>query len=467
LAKSSKWWEADDRVVAALFLVGLAISLWMISRVQAGYDATDMLSRGWLLIQKGIWVPLGNPATGGGYVPGGMTALLVGLPLGLWMDHRAPILLILITHIVAYLLLDRLIKETLGPGARILFAVFYWINPWRLYQSAWLDNSNYAFIAGAIHLWACYRQRHKPNLWLSFLMVAMVGLSVQLHLSALVLILSALFLWWRGYWKVHWGGAILGAAVTFGGLVPFALLAIQHPELIPINRDPVGLGLVRISPVLKGIIYWFRYGSLFCSSQSMYAFDFSRSVGPWLSSSLTRVFVVLGMGLGSLTIAVPILANFWCWRRRGKSHRVRAVVEDVDTRSWLREYALWSLVACVAANALSPAPAMWWHNLVILQAAVLPVLLWGDALLHTRVAPLVRRGLVAYLVLSLVLLVGMAVGSEQYLYGGDILPNPAPANLEIRRDIPASPFNSEHFPRRTDFFYQTYMRPYEFPAEGS
>ena len=194
LTKSSKWWEADDRVVAALFLVGLAISLWMISRVQAGYDATDMLSRGWLLIQKGTWVPLGNPATGGGYVPGGMTALLVGLPLGLWMDHRAPILLILITHIVAYLLLDRLIKETLGPGARILFAVFYWINPWRLYQSAWLDNSNYAFIAGAIHLWACYRQRHKPNLWLSFLLVALVGLSVQLHLSALLLILSACFI---------------------------------------------------------------------------------------------------------------------------------------------------------------------------------------------------------------------------------------------------------------------------------
>ena len=180
----------------ALFGLGLAISLLMLARVQVAGDGISLLSRGWLLAAKHIWVPLGNPvaSSAGGYVPGGLTALVVGLPLQLWMHPRAPVVLILLCHVLAYLMIDRVVGEALGRRARLVFAVVYWLNPWRLYQSAWLDNSNYLFLTGALHLWACYRQRHTPSFLLSALLVGGVGLTFQLHVDAMIPVIAAVLL---------------------------------------------------------------------------------------------------------------------------------------------------------------------------------------------------------------------------------------------------------------------------------
>lgn len=141
-------------MLAGLFALGLAISLPMLTRLQIGGDAISLLSRGWLLAAKGIWVPFGNPAasSAGGYMPGGLTALLVGLPLELWMDPRAPVVAILLLRLIAYWTLDRVVGGRLGLRGRLVLAVVYWLNPWRPSQSAWLDNSNHVFVAGALHM---------------------------------------------------------------------------------------------------------------------------------------------------------------------------------------------------------------------------------------------------------------------------------------------------------------------------
>ena len=52
----------------------------------------NLLARGWLLVARGEWIPYGNPASTGGATPGGLTALLIGGPLELWRNHRAPLL---------------------------------------------------------------------------------------------------------------------------------------------------------------------------------------------------------------------------------------------------------------------------------------------------------------------------------------------------------------------------------------
>jgi len=453
-------------MLPSLFASGVAIGLLMIYRVQLGGDAIDLLARGWLLTVKGVWAPLGNSASGGGYVPGGLTALLVGLPLKVWMDYRAPIVLILICHVVAYLILDRLIGEILGQRARLVFAIVYWLNPWRVYQSAWLDNTNYVFVTGAIHLWACYRQRLRPSLVHSALLVAAVGLSAQLHLNALVLVFAAVLLWLRGYWKPHWVGIGLGTLITFGTLVPFFRLALAHPEVIPINRDPLGLSLLRLSPVLKGIVYWFRYASLYGSWESMLVFDFTKSVAASFAAGLSGVFYVLGRGAGTLTLLIPLAANAWLWRRRRKQRNSRSG-NRMAGRPWLREYALWCLVGCILANAASPAPAMWWHNLIALHAAVLPVVLWTLAMLRTRRGPWVRRGMAAYVVLTVVLLLGMAFGSEQFMHGPRNPPPSIPAVYHgMQSDLELTDFTREQWPRPDGFFYQEYLRPLEFQSSG-
>jgi len=49
-------------LLPVLFATGLAIAMLMTWRMHVGIDALDLLTRGWLLTVKGVWVPLGNEA---------------------------------------------------------------------------------------------------------------------------------------------------------------------------------------------------------------------------------------------------------------------------------------------------------------------------------------------------------------------------------------------------------------------
>ncbi|HSN85483.1 MAG TPA: hypothetical protein VL025_01945, partial [Thermoanaerobaculia bacterium] len=158
-----------SRQVWALFAIGLAISLWMVARSQVAGDQLNLLARGWLLDEEGTWISYGNPMSTGGKAPGGITSVLVGLPLFLWKDHRAATLLVLLFHVSGYLILDGTLKRIIAPRERVLFSLLYWLNPWRLYFSAFLWNPNYLFLFGALHLWSCLVQRERARFWPSFL----------------------------------------------------------------------------------------------------------------------------------------------------------------------------------------------------------------------------------------------------------------------------------------------------------
>src|SRR5512134_3185773 len=83
-------WTAAARTIWLLFALGLAISVAMLVRSQVAGDQLNLLARGWLLAEEGRFIPYGNPMSTGGKAPGGVTTLLVGVPLMLWKDHRAP-----------------------------------------------------------------------------------------------------------------------------------------------------------------------------------------------------------------------------------------------------------------------------------------------------------------------------------------------------------------------------------------
>ncbi len=461
-----------------LFGIGLAISLVMLARSQVAGDALSLLSRGWLLAAEGVWVPFGNPAatSAGGFLPGGLTALLVGLPLKIWMDHRAPVVLILLLHVAAYFLLDRIVARELGGRARILLAAVYWLNPWRLYQSAWLDNSNYVFFSGAVHLWACLRQRRAPSWIHSTLLVTVVGFTAQLHLDAVILVFAAVLLWRRGYWRPHWGGIALGTLLTALSLVPFALEAARRPEILPGGADPIGSNLLRAWPVLKGAAYWLRYASL-AGSEGMNVYDFTPAVG----AVADRVLAPLCFGLGRL-VALPtmipaLLANVWLVRRQLRARRSPREGRPAG-RAWLRGYALWVFVACLIANALSPTVVMWWHNLIVLHAAVLPLVLYADVLGRTRLARHLGRGLAVWIGLSVVLMLGMALGAEQYRHGGrEAWSWVLPRNDRVVQDLHLTDHGVSIDPRHgswplnNELLYEEFLRPYELPppsgARGS
>jgi hypothetical protein len=407
--------SAAARAVWVLFAAGLAVALLMLVRSQVGGDQLNLLARGWLLAAEGKWISYGNPMSTGGKAPGGITSLLVGLPLLLWRDHRAPSALVLLFHVAAYGILDGTLRRILSPFERVLLAVLYWLNPWQLYFASFLWNPNYLFLFGALHLWSALAQRQRARFWPSFLHTAGLALAFQIHASFLLLAVASFLLWLRRDFRLHWGGAIAGGALASLPLIPWAMEVAAHPAILTgADKGFLGRGLLLVFPLVRGLLYWLRYASL-AFAERMDDFDFSGLFGadPWLGPALNvLVRIVL-----SLTLIVPLLANVRLWRRARRLWRER-LAPGVTDRDWLKGYARISFLAAVFVFALSPTTLMMWQALILLHAAILPVILWLGALGRSRLAPRVLKAAWIYAIAEIVLLLAIAFGNPQYRCGG-------------------------------------------------
>lgn len=409
----------ERALLAASFLSGLAISIAMLLRSQVGGDQLNLLARGWLLVVDQVFIPFGNPLSSGGNAAGGFTTLLVALPLYLWRDHRAPTVLILLFHVAAYALLDRIVHRDLGSRARLPFALLYWLNPWRLYHSAFLWNPNYLFLFGALHLWSIRRQREKASFFASLVLAASIVLSFQIHPSALLLLGSVGLLWLRRAFRPHWPGVVLGIALGALPLVPWVLALGAHPEISAANQGFLFRGLIYVFPLLRGLLYWLRHASLSIGGK-MAVFDFTPDFGPGMDAWLTPLAQGLG-ALGALTMIAVLIANLRLGKkivRRGWRRRVPPAVLRKSGRRFLEEYAAWTFLAAVVVYCGAPTTVMNWQGLVILHAAVLPPLLWLNSLLRTRHAQRVQLALRVAAPVALLLLVAQTFGATHYRCAG-------------------------------------------------
>lgn len=414
-----------NRRVALYFLIGLGLSALLVARSQVGGDQLNLLARGWFLWAEGTWISYGNPMSSGGAAPGGITSLLVGLPFFLWQHHRAPNVLILLTHIAAWLILDQTLKKVLSPRERVFLAVFYWLNPWRAYLSGFLWNPNYLFLFGSIHLWTTFGQRHRARFLLSFLHGLALVLTFQIHASFLLLVMASALLWWRGYWKVQWPGMIAGTVLAALPLIPWYLEATRNPAITDVQHGFLGRGLVYVFPMLRGILYWFRYASLSLSDK-MNLIDFPEMDLPWLGPVLTAILRYLL----PLTLLAPLLANRWLWRRCRPWWRDRFPADGSDRR-WLLGYVGGCFVAALAVFALAPTTVMFWQVVLLFHAAVLPLVLWAGALARTRRGAQVERGVTAWAVASALVILVLALGGTHYRCGGRTA-----LQLDLRYDHP-------------------------------
>ncbi len=408
--------KAAARQVGVLFVIGFAVSLLLLVRGLPAGDQLNLLARGWLLAEKGEFVAYGNPMSTGGKAPGGITSLLVGLPLLLWRDHRAPTVLILLCHVLAYWLLDRSLRRLLGPGERVLFAVVYWLNPWRLFFSGLLWNPSYLFLFGAIHLSSCLEQREEPRFGSSFLLVAALVLAFQVHASFLLLALASLLLWQRGYFKLHWPAAVAGGVVAALPLLPWAIEVSSHPVLVTAaQRGFPGRGLLYVFPSLRGVAYWLRYPSLGLP-EKVARFDFGPLTGgsdEWLGPALSWL---TSTGLLATTL-MPLLAAIWFWRRNRHRWR-RRLPPQASGRVWLHGYVFWCFAGSVITFALAPTTIMYWQVVLVFHAAVLPPVLWAGALWRSHRRPNVTKLLVAWGITGVALAIAIALGSPGFRCGG-------------------------------------------------
>ncbi len=413
-----------SRLIWIFFAVGLAISIAMVVRSQVGGDQLNLLARGWLLADEGRWISYGNPMSTGGKAPGGITSVLVGLPLMIWRDHRAPTLVVLLCHILAFWLLDRTLRRIVSPAERVVFALLYWLNPWRMYFSAFLWNPNYLFLAGALHLWACLEQRERARFVPSLLLGAGLMLALQVHASFLLLAVSSLLLWLRGWFRPHWTAGILGAAVAAIPLVPYVRDLLAEPAILTdADKGFLGRGLLYVFPLVRGLVYWLRYSSLYLSEKAL-RFDFGDFLAADAGARVGRWVSVATSALLPLTAVLPFLANLRLWRRYGRRRAFklrRRLPSGASDRDWLKGYALWTFLAAAAVFAASPTTIMMWQALIVLHAAVLPLMLWVGGslrLLRSRWSGRVERGVWIYAAASLAVLVLIPLGSTHYRCAG-------------------------------------------------
>jgi hypothetical protein len=396
----------------------------MVIRSQVGGDQLNLLARGWLLAARGQFIPYGNPMSTGGKAPGGVTSVLVGLPLMLWRDHRAPTVLVLLFHIGAYWLLDGSLKRYLAPR----------LNPWQLFFATFLWNPNYLFLFGSLHLWSALAQRERARFWPSFLHAAGLVLALQIHPSCLLLVVASALLWLRRFFRVHGPGVIAGGVVAALPLIPWAFAVLSHPAIVTeAKKGFLGRGL--IAGLLPGAGFWLRYASL-AVSWRLDDFNFSEILGGsdrWLGPGLHWLTsTVLG-----LTILFPLLANLRLWRLGrlpgsrpvppSRLARLRAwglavwrrrLVPGTSGRAWVKGYVRICFVAGLIVFALSPTTVMMWQGVILFHAAILPVVLWAGPLARTRLAAGTTRWTRAYGVAEVVFLIAIAFGTPYYRCAG-------------------------------------------------
>jgi hypothetical protein len=414
-----------ERLIWIGFTAGLLLAALLVARSQVGGDQLNLLARGWLLVARRRMVWSGNPLSTGGNAPGGVTSLLVGLPLMLWRHHRAATAGVALCHVLAFLLLDRTLARIVSAPERLLFVVLYWLSPWQLYFASFLWNPNYLFLGGAVHLATAWRLRREPRFTASLLHVATLALALQVHPSFLLLAAASVLLWWRGYLRPHPAGAAVGAVLGALPLLPWAWEVLGHPALLAqVHKGFPGRGLLFSLP--RGVLYWLRYSSLSLAGRTG-LFDFTEVFGATAERRLTPLMRVLTEGVGPATVALPLAANLWLWRsylrRHGKPRapgrlrrlpRLPRLSEAASERDWLRGYVLLTFLAAAAVFALSPTTMMYWQGLCLFHAAVLPLTLYAGLLLRTRLARRVLAGAAAYVVLELLLTLGIAFGTPDF-----------------------------------------------------
>jgi hypothetical protein len=405
------------RLRVGAFVLGLAVSAALVALAQAGGDQLNLLARGWLLAAHGELVPYGNPLSSGGNAPGALSSVLVGWPLAVWSDHRAPIVLIWVLHLAAWLVLDRTLRGALTPVERAALAVVYWLNPWRVEAAGFLWNPNYLPLVGAAHLATARALAARPRFGATFVHVLALGLGAQLHPSVLLLgVLSAL-LWARGYVRVSWPGFAAGCAATAATLAPWLAAVAARPDLAAASGAGFPFrGLLLVQPMLKGLSYWLRYPSLALHRESA-RLDFSPRLGEATDGWLAPAAGVLLAVAGVATLAFALWANLAFFRARRRSPLARPRPEEGEG-GWLDGYVALALVAAVATFAASPTTPQAWQMMPFLHVAVLPVVRGVGRLAPRLGEARLVKGLAAGAALALAADLALAAGAPNFRCGG-------------------------------------------------
>ena len=400
------WW--------LIFGLGFALSIIMAMRSQIGGDQLMMLELGWKFVNEGQWLQYGMPTSAGGRSPGGLMSLFMAIPLWAWPDYRSPAVFIAILHAFGFVILAYTLRKTLTRRGMWLLMLLVWLNPWRMYFSAHIWNSNLMFIAAILHLTSAQRMAKQKEAWNSCAQTLLIALAMQIHTSAAVLAVLSVLLWWKRIIKIHWGGIALGTILGITSYIPWLVTIHNDPTLTPGDKGFFLRGLIYVFPLIRGILYWIKMPSLFFASR-MEDLDFSTLVDNNINTALIW-FGSVATYLGYLTLIPSIWAHWRFTRKLWPSVR-HPIIPPANQRVWLKTYIALSLVAAIFCFCISPTTIMFWQVFISLPAAALVVIMTGEGLLKTKLKIKTLITIKAWSTLTTILLVLQSLGAPMYRCG--------------------------------------------------
>lgn len=360
-----------------LFL-GTAFSLWMMTTFKLHYDHSQILGKVHKLLSDGEWTHYGNRGTGVGYVPGTFLTAIAAGPMKLWYSPYAAMILIIISQALCTLLFYFPIRKIFGNLVAALFLILFWFSPWRVEQTE-LYNPAYLFLFAGVHFWTSYKLKDEKSFFNSLLHVFALGLCAQVHFSFVILAFCSLFLLIFRMVHVDWKGVSAGVLLTGLTLLPYFLsLSGQETQGIEIQTSSgfiPGKNLVLIYPVLKAILYWLRYSSLYFARHIFTEIHFSWIAFENLRTIVSSTFHILKWPIAIFTLLLSIKIQWSFLKSVWKELPLKRVINrtQLAPSPWVIHYGFYLFCGMLVSASLSPVEFNHWHLILCLPTAALLV----------------------------------------------------------------------------------------------
>lgn len=375
----------DYLLLALLIVLFLGLSVLYNVNQNFSFDQVQMLLKGIHAALTGEFLPFGNEASTMGNLPGMLSSWVIGFPLQLYAHAWSPVIFQFLLRVVAILLFINALCQLFERKIVLIGTFLLALSPWVLYQTM-LYNPAYLLLGSTLTLNTLVRLRNdKSNRRVhggralefnlgrfinSLLLVLAIGFCLQLHFSWPVLAAMVGIMWLRRDIKISYVGVLVGIALVGWSLVPYVQEIMVNPSLLT-NPEPyaqeryLGYGIVHVYPVLKGLLYWFRFGSLLVTE---------KAIVPELTDDLSLWLVVLGYAwigiaylVGGLSVLYAAYSNYFVISRFHVSN-------SSDRLRFVRGMTISAILAVLLAAGASPVVLNFWQIAVIIPFALLPVL---------------------------------------------------------------------------------------------
>ena len=400
----------DYLLILLLIIISTAFAVFFqLNQIITG-DQLQMLDKGYLGAITGNFLPYGNAASTVGNVPGSLSSYIVGYPLTWYMHPIAPVALLIGLRVLSIFIFVNAVAQILKPRTVVIATLLYALSPWFLYEEL-LYNPSYLAFGSAVFLNMLVRIRRKgrdvPYLT-AFLASVMLSLSagfcLQLHFSWPVLVAICGILYLRRDIRISFLGIFVGLAIVAASLIPY-INEVMVNEAIRENNDQIaqeryfGYGLVHVYPVLKAVLYWFRFGSLLVTKKALVP-DVAADAPVYLEI-LRYVYLVITQAIGGLTVLIAVYANYKVLSSSPFAHH--------EGTSFIRSLTIASILAVMMAGAASTITFSYWHLILIFAFALLPILVLFEQSHRIRNVHIVYLA-VAMIVMNLI----SAINSDKF-----------------------------------------------------